>query len=227
MTAVPHQVAPATHFFRGAAPDQHQARRAATISALAAGLSGRALDYGAGWGDLTARLAPQFTEIVGVDVDAARVAFAALEYAPIRFLQCAPEHLAFSDSEFDVVISSVVLHFVPSAEAYLAECRRALRPGGHLVIMIQSPQSMWMVARRWRTGALRRQSWGGSTVDEFRAWLEQAGFSVEAQAGFYDPPLDRIRNAGDIVIAVMNLFGHLLQVRRYASYVGFRCRRAP
>ena len=141
---------PPAHFRRGAVPDAHQARRAATVLDLATGLRGRALDYGCGWGDLTARLAPQFDEIVGVDADADRVAFAQAEYAPLQFSLCAAERTGFADQSFDAIFSIVVVPFVPSADQYLDECRRLVRPGGTLVIMFPNPESLRMSIRRWR-----------------------------------------------------------------------------
>ncbi len=226
---------PPPHFRRGARPDAHQARRAATVVQLAAGLSGRALDYGAGWGDLTARLAPQFSEIEGVDVGTERVEFAAAEYAPIRFAQCPTDGLDYADASFDAVFSTVVLHFVPSPEHYLAECHRVLRPGGELVVTIQNPDSMWMTLSRlrkpnrgapgWSSGSSNQiKVWDG-TLATFRDWLTAQGFAIESHAGFYDPPLDRIRTPADVVLAALNTTGHVLSLPGRWSYVGFRCRR--
>lgn len=228
---------PPAHFRRGAHPDPHQARRAATVTGLAAGLSGRALDYGAGWGDLTARLAPQFDEIEGVDVGADRVAFAAAEYAPIRFTQCPTDGLDAPDASFDTVFSTVVLHFVPSPEEYLAECHRVLRAGGTLVVTIQNPDSMWMTLSRlrkpnrsvpgWSSGSSSQiKVWDG-TLATFRDWLTKQGFAIAAHAGFYDPALDRLRTPGDVVLAALNLVGHTLSLPGRWSYAGFRCRRVP
>jgi SAM-dependent methyltransferase len=219
-------MAPAANFRRGAVPTRHQQRRTDAVLQLSHGLSGAALDYGSGWGDLAARLAPQFDRIVGVDVDPERVAFASAEFAPIAFSQCRPDGLDFPDASFDVVYSIVVLHFAPSPPAFLAECHRVLRPGGHLVIMIQNPESMWMTARRLRRGRPVRQHWGGGTVPEFRAFLAANRFPPEAEAGFYDPPFDRVRTAGDVLLGVLNAVGHATGWSRHWSYVGFRCRRA-
>jgi trans-aconitate methyltransferase len=204
--------------------DRHQARRAATVMGLAAGLTGDALDYGCGWGDLTARLAPQFTSIRGVDVDAARVAFARTEYAPIPFTTCGTDGVALPSASLDVVFSTVVLHFVPEADRYLAECRRLLRPGGHLVITIPSPDSMWMTARRLLGRATDPTGWGGDTLAEFPPLLARHGLHVEARGGFYDPPFDHVRTPGDAVLSVMNLGGHLLGLEAHVSYATFRAR---
>lgn len=220
------------HFRKGARPGKHQGRRTATVLSLAEGLGGRALDYGAGWGDLTARLAPQFSRITGVDVSPERVAYAASEFAPIPFRVCPEEGLDEADGSFDVVCSTVVLHFVPSPERYLAECRRVLRPDGHLVVMIQNPDSMWMVAQRLRRGAPTRHGWDDGTIktwtgslEAFRVWLTERGFQIECEAGFYDPPLDRIRRPSEVVLSAMNAVGHLFSIPEHWSYAGFRCRR--
>ncbi len=206
--------------------DRHQARRAATVSLLAAGLTGDALDYGCGWGDLTARLAPQFQQIRGVDADPERVAFAAAEHAPVSFAPCRPDGLDLPAASVDVVFSTVVLHFVPDADAYLAECRRVTRPTGSLVIMIQNPDSFWMRLR----GALGRPvdgpGWGGRSRKDLLAMLARHGFVAEREAGFYDPPFDRLRTPGDALLGVLNGIGHLLRLDGFWSYVGYRCRRA-
>jgi trans-aconitate methyltransferase len=205
--------------------DRHQARRAATVARLAAGLSGDALDYGCGWGDLTARLAPQFRSMQGVDVDAARVAFARTEYAPIPFATCDDDGVDLPDASVDVVFSTVVLHFVPDVDRYLAECVRLLRPAGHLVITIPSPDSMWMTARRLLGRATDPTGWGGDTLAEFPAVLARHGLRVESHGGFYDPPFDHTRTAGDVVLSLMNLGGHLLGLERHVSYATFRARK--
>lgn len=225
MTETSNAAAPAAHFYRDARPDRHQLRRADTVLSLSAGLTGRALDYGAGWGDLTARLAGQFDAMEGVDVEVDRVAFATMQYAPIVFRPCAAEGLDYPNASFDVVYSTVVLHFVPSPEGHLSECLRVLRPDGRLVVMIQNPESMYMVARRWRKDVNDRQRWGGKTLREFTAWLEQHGLEIEARAGFYDPPFDKLANLGDYLLGAMNGIGHLFSIPNHWSYVGFRCRK--
>jgi 2-polyprenyl-3-methyl-5-hydroxy-6-metoxy-1,4-benzoquinol methylase len=219
--------APPAHFRRGAIADRHQARRAATVLDLARGLCGRALDYGAGWGDLTARLAPQFEEIVGVDADAERVDFARAEYAPLQFSLCHAERTDFEDQSFDVVCSIVVLPFAPSADQHLAECRRLLRPGGTLVFMIPNPESLLMMIRRWRGRPVYGRRWGGRTRAEVRSFLARNGFAVERESGFYDPVFQGVHNAGDVLLSLMSAVAHGMNLSGRWSYVGFRCHRLP
>jgi SAM-dependent methyltransferase len=223
LKTAPHP--PAGHFRRGAPADRHQARRRETVLDLARGLGGRALDYGCGWGDITARLASQFDEIIGIDPEAARVEFARREYAPLQFSVCPDEGTGFPDQSFDAVFSIVVLPFVPSVGEYLAECRRLLRPEGTLVIMLPNPESLRMLIRRWRGRPVQGRHWGGETRAGIRAFLSTNGYRVEQEGGFYDPAFDRVKNVGDIVLSLMSFVAEGLKMRGRWSYVGFRCRR--
>jgi ubiquinone/menaquinone biosynthesis C-methylase UbiE len=197
------------------------------VLALAEGLGGEALDYGCGWGDLTAALAPQFRAIRGVDVSPERVAFAREEWAPIPFDVCQPDGLACADASFDVVFSIVVLHFTPDPVRYLQTCHRILRPGGTLVVMVQNPESMWMLGRRLRGHTPHELQLRATTRAGFRDVLRGHGFVVEREMGFYDPPFERVRTPGDVAISLLNAGGHLLRVPGHWSYIGFRCRRIP
>lgn len=205
----------------------HQARRTATVLQLAEGLGGDALDYGCGWGDVTARLAPQFRSIRGVDIDPARIDFARREYAPIPFAVCPPSGVDLPPASLDVVLSTVVLHFVPDPSDYLRTCHRILKAGGALVITIPNPDSMWMSARRVLGRPTYPTGWGGDRLMEFPGFLASHGFAVEAQAGFYDPPFDRTGQGGSVALSILNAAGHALRIASRVSYAGFRARCVP
>jgi SAM-dependent methyltransferase len=93
------------------------------------------LDYGCGTGYGVARLAESAASVVGVDVSAAAVSYAESRYPAenARFQQIAPIEqgpLPFPDGSFDLVTSFQVIEHVPSPDAYVAEVRRVLKPGG-------------------------------------------------------------------------------------------------
>jgi SAM-dependent methyltransferase len=103
---------------------------------LLAGARGRVLELGAGTGlnlpyyDDAAELTltepdPGMARIlerrVGRDRPAAEV------------VRAGAEDLPFADGTFDVAVSTLVLCTVPDPEAAVAELRRVLRPGGHLL----------------------------------------------------------------------------------------------
>ena len=52
----------------------------------------------------------------------------------IRLQEFDAQQLPYADSSKDVVILFEALYYVPSAERFVAECRRVLRPGGQVLI---------------------------------------------------------------------------------------------
>lgn len=95
-----------------------------------------------GYGDVTYACSRQLA-IKGVGVDAGCVRFATEQYPEIAFEICGPDRTAFQDYEFDVVISSLFLPFMPDAYGYLTEMRRVLMPGRRLVIANNNADVLW------------------------------------------------------------------------------------
>ena len=54
--------------------------------------------------------------------------------ARIDFKQFDAQELPFPDRSFDVVIMFEAIYYIPSADNFVAECRRVLRPGGKVLI---------------------------------------------------------------------------------------------
>jgi SAM-dependent methyltransferase len=109
--------------------------RPATI-ALLGDVAGRdVLDAGCGAGPLSAWLAENGANVVGIDGSSAMVALARERVRPpARFAVAdlaAP--LDFPDASFDLVVASLVLHYLEDWDGPLRELRRVLRPGGALV----------------------------------------------------------------------------------------------
>lgn len=215
------EVAP-DHFRRGARRVWHQRRRHALVDRLIQPMGGDALDYGCGWGDITHRVAPRFDSIIGLDVSPARVGFARAEFGPIEFEVCPTQGLRFPDQSFDSILSVVVLPFVPDRHLYLAECRRLLRTGGRLLLVVPNPHSNLELLYRLARRVPRRGQ--GITREMLEAELAGHGLGVEAIDGFYDPPFDRVTNLGEAALAMMNVGGHLTRNRYRYSYLGYRLR---
>ena len=219
-----------SHFRRGAVKDAHQKRRHDAVLALLRELPpGRVLDYGFGWGDIAWEAAKTHPDIHAVDVEQRRVDFARQQYAPIPFDRCRSDGLDFPDASFDIVLSVVVLPFVPDDDAYVADIRRVLRPGGHLIVATKTSP---FLSRIWRRISGQRErdrhpSPGIRHHDaaDAAALLRRHGFDIRRRRAFYDPPFESRRNVVDRVNGLFALAGEALGWVATAPYPLFLARR--
>jgi ubiquinone/menaquinone biosynthesis C-methylase UbiE len=110
--------------------------------ALGAGASPRILDLGCGTGEMAlaiARVSPG-VKLIGVDGDgdvleraAGKARAAGVE---LELHEALADHVPLPDADVDCVVSTLMFHHLlpPAKRAALAEARRVLAPGGHLLI---------------------------------------------------------------------------------------------
>lgn len=99
----------------------------------------RILDLGCGSGrDLTSWGVTTSDEVVGLDIDRARMGLAKQRFSNRFYLQSAGECLPFPDESFDRDISLVALPYM-KIEKTLAEIHRVLVSGGRLVLSLHLP----------------------------------------------------------------------------------------
>jgi len=101
----------------------------------------RILDAGCGSGPLAAELVARGADVTGFDgspamIDLARRRLGATVPLTVHDLA---EPLPYEDESFDVVVASLVLHYLEDWDGPLAELRRVLRPGGRLVASVNHP----------------------------------------------------------------------------------------
>jgi SAM-dependent methyltransferase len=139
-----------------------------TWSWAAARLEGkRVLDFGCGGGEGTAAMAAQAASVLGVDVAEEAVAYARERNggANIAYEQVGDGSVPRPDASFDAVCSFQVLEHVADPDAYLAEAKRLLAPGGELLLATpdrrtrllrgQRPWNRWHL-QEWSPDGLAR-----------------------------------------------------------------------
>jgi ubiquinone/menaquinone biosynthesis C-methylase UbiE len=101
------------------------------------------LDIGCGSGYLTAELAKDAQQVIGTDFAPDFVKLCAEKYLDIKNLsfvqQDVMEALQFETESFDLVLSKMVLQYVPELSMFAKEAARVLRPGGSLVFAVDHP----------------------------------------------------------------------------------------
>ncbi|HEX6497669.1 MAG TPA: methyltransferase domain-containing protein [Micromonosporaceae bacterium] len=145
----------------------------------------RVLDVGCGTGYLTRRVARAVAPdgyVVGVDPSSSVIGYAA-DHAPDNgaFEIARAQALPYADASFDVVVSSLAMHHVPSEDraAALREMRRVLRPGGRLLIVDYREQPRHLVVANL-IGALSRHAAQHSPADDLTELVADAGFRITA-----------------------------------------------
>src|SRR5690606_12615504 len=86
----------------------------------------------------SAEIAPYAGRVIAVDESRAMLTAARRrlhDRGNVELRSGALESLPLEDGELDAAVMSLVLHYVPEPVAALSEARRALKPGGRLVVV--------------------------------------------------------------------------------------------
>ena len=151
------------------------------------------LDAGCGHGWYADWLARHGARVVAVDRSAAMVALAQKRVAGrARIIQGDVSNLRniFADETFDLVLSSLVLHYQADLSTVFAECARLLRPAGTLVFSTHHPvhDQAGILDPGYLNAELIEEEWGwlGEKMRYYRrplrdltAPLADAGFVIE------------------------------------------------
>jgi len=118
------------------------------FAALAA-RGARVLDVASGEGYGTALLAATATSVVGVDASSEAIAHARSAYSAlgnVEFVAGDCAKLPFADGAFDVIVSFETIEHITAQQAFIAETRRLLAPGG--MLLLSSPNKAEYTDRR-------------------------------------------------------------------------------
>lgn len=155
---------------------------------------GRVLELGIGSGlNLPHYETARVEEVVGVDpspalLDKARPRAARAGF-PVHLEEGSAEAVPHEDASFDTVVVTYSLCSIPRPERALAEIRRLLRPGGHLVLSEHglAPDSVPVFFQR-RIDPVWSRLGGGCHLDrDVPDLLRRAGFSADALEAMYLP----------------------------------------
>ncbi|MYM27064.1 methyltransferase domain-containing protein [Duganella sp. CY15W] len=135
----------------------------AAIQAMLPDLSGkRVIDLGCGYGWFcrSARAAGA-AEVVGIDLSEKMLARARelTDDAGISYRLGDLEQLALPAQAFDLVYSSLTLHYLPDLAPLLAAIHQALQPGGWLVFSTEHPIYTCPTRQAWLTDDDGQRSW--------------------------------------------------------------------
>ena len=123
---------------------------------------GNILEFGCGDGRMIRWLEDlaQSREIWGADIDASRVFWCKQNLNPaLHFVTTTVvPHLPFEDRHFGFIYAgSVFTHIDDLADAWFAELRRVLRPGGHLYVTVHLKEDVALLHDKYKDSALAKQ----------------------------------------------------------------------
>lgn len=155
------------------------------LRALVGDVAGKTLlDVGCGFGDFCRYAAQQGAEhIVGIDPSERMLALANEKTVESNVqYQCVPvEKATFAEDTFDVIVSSVALHYVAGYGAVMAKMASWLKPGGLLVFSVEHPvctanpyvktgedaEGVFFPVRQYRDAKQFHQSWFVDGVEKY------------------------------------------------------------
>jgi SAM-dependent methyltransferase len=133
---------------------------------------GNILEFGCGDGRMIRWLDGMAAsrEIWGTDIDATRLFWCKQNLSPALHFATTTivPHLPFEDRHFDFIYAgSVFTHIDDLADAWFAELRRVLRPGGHLFVTVHLKDDLRLLSGRYKDSSLARHLRSHAEYDEF------------------------------------------------------------
>tara|TARA_R110002126_G_scaffold7351_29_gene36156 strand:- start:414 stop:1115 length:702 start_codon:yes stop_codon:yes gene_type:complete len=146
------------------------------------------VDVGCGGGQSFKRLRARFSPelIVGIDIDAEMLSLAASQSGeidiPVTLIRGTSASLCLGDETVDMVFCHQTFHHLADQERAISEFHRVLKPGG-LLLFAESTRAFihsWIIRLLFRHPMDVQKS-----AEEYREFIEQAGFDCAANATSY------------------------------------------
>lgn len=187
----------------------------ATLRGLSTVLVSPRLEIGVGPG--------RFAQALGVEygIDPALAPLQLAQGRGVRGCRAVGEALPFSDGVMGTVLLLFTLCFVESPQATLAESKRVLGVGGHLVVGHIVGRSPWgkMLATKKKEGHPFYRHARFYDPGQVEGWLANAGFTVvEQRSGLLQPP-DALREVEASVNGFVEGAGFVVMVARRARAI--------
>jgi SAM-dependent methyltransferase len=211
-------------FSEHSGPNAHYDRPA--ILRLAGEIAGRrVLELGCAGGALTAQLVERGADVLALDREPRLVALARERLGGQARVEVADieQPLDVPSASIDVVVASLVLHFLEDWAPLLGELHRCLVPGGALVFSVHHPITGWLLSDQenyHRTELISEDwDWGGQRVtarmyrrplSAIFGQLRAAGFTVDVvdeprPDAPVDPALHRILDTKPVFLFIRAL----------------------
>lgn len=169
------------------------------VSAYGRGLLGylpsdkqaRILDLGCGTGKLTDEISKTYPNILGIDGSKEMIAKAKAAYPTLNFEVIDALNMT-DDSQWDVIFSNAVFHWIPDHDHLLKHIKTALKPKGILICEFGGFGNIATIEQAFKSillakGYIYTSRFNFPTEEAFRERLEKNGFVIE-ELVLYDRP---------------------------------------
>jgi len=153
-------------------------------------------DLGCGTGQLTESIAPFVERVIAVDDSSAMLGAARRRLASMSNVEVKSgrlESLPIGDGSLDAALLFLALHYVPEPGQAIAEARRALKPGGRLLIVDMMPHDRDDLQHEMG------HVWKGFSEEQIASLFESAGMTG---ARYHPLPPDEAAKGPSLFAAV-------------------------
>lgn len=142
--------------------------------------------------------------VVGIDLSPSLIEIAKKSYPQIEFYVMDMEQMDVEDASFDVIVSNLTMHYVPSWTPTLLKMKNILKPGGEIIITTNHPIRFGAEAKRmddkeiFLLGYIRYKEAGvmGDVIGDYltERKIEDSWFRGRFNVEYYHRPISSIIN---------------------------------